>query len=67
MYAFVEKNIVYKLEARGSNKNEGFCIDKYISRNMVIAHWQRRGNEVTRDYFARKYHGIFLAILDGIG
>ncbi len=43
MLAFMSPTDMYKIEAIGSNKNEGVTIDKYITRNMVLRHWPGEG------------------------
>lgn len=39
LLAFVSPTEMYKIEAIGSNKNEGITIDHYITRTMVLKHW----------------------------
>jgi hypothetical protein len=38
LYAFVGKDKMFKIEPRGTNKNNGVAIDHYITRSMVIKH-----------------------------
>lgn len=59
LFAFMGKKEMYKIENRGGNMNEGLTIDHYITRTMVLKHWQWKGKVITKDQFISVYRKLF--------
>lgn len=65
LYAFIAKDKMFKVEMRGTNKNDGLAVDYYITRNMVIHHWQPYGH-ISAKQFEEYYRQLFESVLNKI-
>lgn len=62
LFAFVAKDKMYKIEARGTNMNNGLCIDEYITRRMVLKYFNQYGAvTISKADFERLYNALFYA------
>jgi hypothetical protein len=68
MLAFVAPDKMYKIEPRGTNKNEGIAIDHYITRRMVRHYWRDyyRAKQVDAFTFKAKLNALFSTYVDKI-
>lgn len=67
LYAFLSDTTMYKISNRGTNKNDGYAIDYYITRKMVLQYFDPYGEtRIEEKTFIALYTKIFSTILDKI-
>jgi hypothetical protein len=67
LFAFTSDTTMYKISNRGTNKNEGYAIDYYITRKMVLRYFDPYGySRIDEKTFVAFYHKIFDTILTKI-
>lgn len=61
LLAFVDKDKMYKIQAIGSNTNDGVTIDYYTTRNMVLKHYPVPGSaeELTEEQIKNLLQSLF--------
>lgn len=58
LLAFIGPADMYKIEPRGTNKNEGLAVDHYITRTMVLKYYGH-GDIISRQQFRDLVTNLF--------